>query len=243
METIGKTLLALATSKVQRNGCDADIRRRRRLPRTMKRRAAATAMGAAVLVATGAASGTVPTSASQSRLVDRTLFCRPAEEGAPDSIRIMRLAANPRSPSLPPNLRVYDRGVGDSIIGAELSTGPEAPGSRGSLSLRLTPRCSTSRLRVALSHKGLARVTARVLADHTCNVPAAVLIRIRAVFKRPTELVTDPSSPLLFARGTIATGHLAITAVRGRKPIALASVTHRTGTARLFLDSRRCYGD
>jgi hypothetical protein len=203
-------------------------------------------MGAAALVAlaAGTSRGAGPASTPQSRVIDRTLFCRPAEEGTPDTIRIMRLVAEPRSPSLPPNLRLYDRGVGDSIVGAELFTGPERPGSRfGSLSLRLTPRCSTRRLRVPLSHKGLARVTARVLADHTCNVPARVLIRIRAVFKRPTDLVTDPGSPRLFARGTIATGYLAITTVRGRKPIALASVTHRTGKARLFLDPGRCYTD
>jgi hypothetical protein len=185
-----------------------------------------------------------PASKSQSRVIDQTLFCRPAEEGTPNAIRIMSLSANPQSQSFPPSLRVYDRGAGDSIVGAELSTGPEARGSRfGSLSLRLTPRCSTSRLRVALSNKGLATVTARVLADHTCNVPTAVFIRIRAVFKRPTVLVTDASSPLLFARGTIETGYLAITTVRGRKPIVLASVMHRTGKARLFLDSRRCYTD
>jgi hypothetical protein len=212
----------------------------------MNRRAAATAMGAAALVAlaTGAARGAVPASASQSRVIDRTLLCRPAVEGAPDTIRVMSLSANPRSQSFAPSLRVYDRGVGDSIVGAELSTGPRGTGSSGGLSLRLTPRCSMSRIRVTLSSKGLARVTPRVLADHTCNMPATVLIRIRAVFRRPADLFTDPRSPsLLFARGTVETGYLAITTVRGRKPIALASVTHHTGKARLFLDSRRCYAD
>lgn len=75
-------------------------------------------------------------------------------------------------------------------------------------------------------------------------MPAAVLVRIRAVFRRPAALFLDLRSPsLLVAKGTIEKGYLVVTTIRGRKPIAFASVTRRTGKARLFLDSRRCYDD
>jgi hypothetical protein len=52
----------------------------------MKRRAAATAIAAAALVAVVAttARSAVPASASQSRVIDRTLLCRPLAESAPD---------------------------------------------------------------------------------------------------------------------------------------------------------------
>jgi hypothetical protein len=211
---------------------------------SMKRRAAATAIGAALLVGVAASTtrGAVPASASQSRVIDRTLLCRPAEEGAPDTIRIMKLWAYPRSHSFPPNLTASDRGVGDSQVLIVMSTGPGGGQFSGSLSLTRTPRCSMSRLRVALSSRGLEGGTTRGFDEHVCNVPATVLVRIRAVFRRPAALSSDRLRPsLLFARGTIETGYLAITTVRGRKPIAFASVTHATGKARLFLESRRCY--
>ncbi len=68
-----------------------------------------------------------------------------------------------------------------------------------------------------------------------------VLMRIRAEFRRPTTFTRDRETPWLRrARGRIATAQLAITTLRGRKPIAFASVDGATGKARIFVAPARC---
>jgi hypothetical protein len=42
------------------------------------------------------------------------------------------------------------------------------------------------------------------------------------------------------ARGTIATGSLAVATMPGRKPIFFASATHAAGTAEAFVAPSRC---
>jgi hypothetical protein len=77
--------------------------------------------------------------------------------------------------------------------------------------------------------------------SYQCDVPTRVLIRVRADFKRPTGFSRDPLSPsLIFARGQIATGYLAIATLRGRKPLAFASVNDATGRARLLVAPSDC---
>ena len=67
-------------------------------------------------------------------------------------------------------------------------------------------------------------------------------MRVRANFKRPTGFARDPryTASLIFAKGQIARGYLAVTTLRGRKPIAFASVNDATGTARLFVAPSDC---
>jgi hypothetical protein len=77
--------------------------------------------------------------------------------------------------------------------------------------------------------------------SYSCDVPASVLIRVRAVFMRPTGLSPDPRAPWqAVARGTIATGSLAVATMPGRKPIFFASATHAAGTAEAFVAPSRC---
>ena len=67
-------------------------------------------------------------------------------------------------------------------------------------------------------------------------------MRVRADFKRPNGFARDPgyAASLIFAKGQIATGYLAITTLRGREPVAFASANDATGKARLFVAPSRC---
>jgi hypothetical protein len=212
---------------------------------------AASAIGAVALVAlaTGTARGAAPDSASQSRVIDRTLLCRPAEEGGPDVIRIVRLSDHRRNQAFPPRFLMQDQGDRESQIWLAISTGPGTAFPTGGLWLSRTTRCTTSRLRLPPTSKGLKGAPTGTYDSHVCNVPPTVFIRIRAVFRRPAALAPDPKPDpnlpaFLIAKGTIENGYLAITTTaRERRSIAFASVTHATGKARLFLDPRRCYPD
>jgi hypothetical protein len=80
--------------------------------------------------------------------------------------------------------------------------------------------------------------------NYKCDVPATVLIRIRASFARPTRFVRDARFPSTdVARGQISTGYLAVTTLRGRRPIVFASVNDASGKARLFVAPSRCRAD
>jgi hypothetical protein len=67
-------------------------------------------------------------------------------------------------------------------------------------------------------------------------------MRVRANFKRPTGFARDQrfTPSLIFAKGPIATGYLAIATANGRKPLAFASVNDASGKARLFVAPSRC---
>jgi hypothetical protein len=105
-----------------------------------------------------------------------------------------------------------------------------------------TRRCANTRLHIALASRGLkAAATDGFSTDYRCDVPAKVVIRVRAVFKRPVVFRVDPRYPdLEEARGNIANGHIAVTTLRGRRPIVFASVHHTTGNARLFVAPSGC---
>jgi hypothetical protein len=77
--------------------------------------------------------------------------------------------------------------------------------------------------------------------SYRCDVPSRILLRVRAEFQRPAGFVQDPGTPAaILARGQIATSYLAITTLRGRKPVAFASVNDATGKARIFTARSRC---
>jgi hypothetical protein len=65
---------------------------------------------------------------------------------------------------------------------------------------------------------------------------------VRANFKRATGFARDPgfAPSLTLAKGPIVTGYLAVTTLRGRKPLAFGSVNAASGKARLFVASSRC---
>ena len=125
---------------------------------------------------------------------------------------------------------------------ASVSTGPYGRQATGSVVLN-QEECAETTLRVPLSARGLRGGPAEPRPiSYQCDVPTKVLLRVRADFKRPTGFSRDPlSSPsLIFAKGQIATAYLAITTLRGRKPLVFASVNDTTGKARLFVAPSRC---
>jgi hypothetical protein len=127
-------------------------------------------------------------------------------------------------------------------VRASVSTGPHGRQVSGSVVLN-QEQCAPTTLRIPLSARGLRGGPAEPRPiPYQCDVPTKVLMRVRADFKRPTGFARDPlSSPaLIFAKGPIATAYLAITTLRGRKPVAFASVNDTTGKARLFVDPTRC---
>jgi hypothetical protein len=125
-----------------------------------------------------------------------------------------------------------------------MRTGPVGSAPTGELSLSRT-RCRSTKLRVALSGRGLEGGPAEQFgSSYRCDIPAMILLRVRAVFTRPTRLVRSARSPdYLVAKGNITSGSLAVTTLRGRKPIVFASVHDKSGEARIFVAPSRCRED
>jgi hypothetical protein len=176
-----------------------------------------------------------------SRIVDRTVVCQMPGEGFPDSTRFMSVAAmrgNRRSGAFP----LMNVGNGPSgQLRALVTTGPVGRYRTGSVVLNRT-ECATTDLRIPLTAKGLRGGLVKPhSASYRCDVPVRVLIRVRAEFTRPTGFTSDPQSPFaIFARGRIMTAYLAVTTVRGRKPLAFMSVHDATGRARVFISPSSC---
>lgn len=186
----------------------------------------------AALVVFGALVGAPVAGSAESatRVIDHTAVCQMPGEGFPDVTRFMTVSAVTR----PPWISVSN---GPSYeVRASMRTGPGGRKPTGSLALNRT-QCAPAIHRVRLSTRGL-RQGGR---SQRCDVPSAVLVRVRATFTRPTGFLRDPLTPsVVRARGTITTGYLAVATLRGRKPVAFASVNDATGKARLFVAPSRC---
>lgn len=195
--------------------------------------AASVAIGAALATASGGGAG------STTSVIDLTFMCQMPAEGFPDSTRFMAVAA------------LRDRRHGSPIISA--SNGPSlelramvVTGASGRLTTGAVvvnqERCTETSFRVPLSVDGLQRARSGARNTYRCAIPATVLMRVRAAFKRPTGFARDQrfAPSLILAKGPIATGALAIATVRGRRPLAFGSVNDARGDARLFIASSRC---
>jgi len=194
------------------------------------------AVAIAALVAASPGAGTE----SATRIIDRTLICPMVGVGYPESIRVLYVSAAGFQPAheYAPRTSLRNGGGGGPEVGAGVQTGP-GPGHSGLAWVNRTG-CATTKLRVSLSSKGL-KAGATERAEYGCDVPAKVVIRVRAVFERSTAFTVDPRIPhYTFARGDIATGYVAVATVRGRKPIFFGSVHDATGRARLFVAPSRC---
>jgi hypothetical protein len=141
-----------------------------------------------------------------------------------------------------PEISVSNGGTAPGAgVDAGVRTGPASGHHTGALWFTRT-RCQRTKIRVPLSSRGLRGGPAGPSGEGwRCDAPAVVLIRVRAVFKRPTALSRDARAPWLsVARGPITTGAVAITTLRGRKPMFFASVNDATGEARAFVAPSRC---
>lgn len=189
------------------------------------------------------ASATGSSAEAATRIIDRTVVCRMTGIGFPDPIRSISVGASARSKGLdlPPFVSARNGPSGEAGVSAGLQTGP-GPSHRTGYVLLSRVACRSTKLRVPLSSRGL--VGGSTEADrksYSCDVPASVLIRVRAVFTRPTRFSPDPRSPWQFvARGKIATGSLAVATMPGRKPLFFGTATHAAGTAEAFVAPSRC---
>jgi hypothetical protein len=183
---------------------------------------------------------------SASRIIDRTVVCKMAGTGFPDTVRLITASATPRLPDTDasPTAGVTNGDeTGGPLVGAGVRTGRAAVGTGSTtgearISDESGGRCSRTRIRVPLSGKGLRGGPAGEIGNaYKCNVPAKVLIRVRAVFKRSTSFRPDARFNQVVARGDISVGYLAVATVRGRRPLAFISLHDASGTARIFAAS------
>lgn len=197
-------------------------------------------------VASVAAAGTLlaPATASSAerafRIIDRTLLCTPAGQRTSMTVGATpRLAGYDTAPATS-----LSNGAATSSAGVSVGVRTRRTSAHRTGAVWLTPRrCQRTKLRVAFSSKGLdgGRSTRPTGEYYRCNAPPTVLVRIRAVFARPTTFASDPRAPFLsVAKGRIRAASLAIATLRGRKPLFFASVQDATGRARVFVARPGC---
>ena len=168
---------------------------------------------------------------SASRIIDRTLVCPMTGVGYPDPARFLDAQAFPRLGDSSPHAGVFGR----PEVRASFKTGPDFRRGTGSVALQ---GCTSSRLRLRLSSRGLSGGSTRLGARYTCEVSARILIRVRAVFRRPVRLRRQQET--LIATGRIATAYLAVATLPGPKPLAFVSLNDATGKAQIFVARSTC---
>jgi hypothetical protein len=192
----------------------------------------------------------VATAASPWRIIDRTLVCRMSGIGYPDAVRFMHVGANQYQPATDssPSINVGNGTPAVPGASASVRTGSAGDGSQtttGELALTraATKQCATTRLRIPLSSRRLrAAPSDRFSTDYRCDVPARVLIRVRAVFKRPTVFSVNPRYPdVEAAKGGIINGYIAVATLQARKALVFASVNDASRKARLFVARSECF--
>jgi len=204
--------------------------------------ATATAIAVALSVPTGSGAQ------SAMRIVDRTIVCSMLGVGSPDTVRFMTASATPFQPAneAAPLLAVGNSGGSTgSGVGVVVRTRPDGGNRTGEISVPRTKgtRCLPTKLRVPLSSRGLESggPTEPFGASYSCEVPEKVLIRVRAVFERPTFFSVDPRfRNQTIAKGRVTAATVAVSTVRGLRPVLLGSVSNATGKASMFVARSRC---
>lgn len=201
-------------------------------------------MALALTAATALLIAPAATSAnSASRIIDRTVVCKTTGMGFPDAVRLLTASATPRIPasnSTPTASVTNGDESGGPLVGAGLRTGRAPVGSASTtgearVSDEAGRRCTRTGVRIPLTSKELRGGPVGEIGNaYKCTVPAKVIIRVRAVFKRPTSFRLDARFNQAVAPGDITVGYVAVATLRGRKPIAFASVHGASGTARIF---------
>jgi hypothetical protein len=146
-----------------------------------------------------------------------------------------------------PHISASNGTFGYPGAGVGMRTGPagrenETPTGELGMTRTQTGICANTRLRIPLSSRGLeGGPTGPDRKWYRCGVPAKVVMRVRAIFERPTAFRANPRfRDTEQAKGEIATGYIVVTTLRGRKPLAFMSVHHATGKARIFVSRPGC---
>ena len=173
---------------------------------------------------------------SAARIIDRTLICETGQSGAVHQVGLWTNSAI--------------RGESASARGAvaEIRTNLQ-PTWRlawvGETSVELSPACKPTKTRVRLTGRGLSGGDAASIYEdqYDCWTPRNVLIRLRAVFRSPVTLRRGSpyGFPILFARGKVREGYLAIQTKSGKR-ILFSKVVAATGKAHAFT-SDDCFPD
>jgi hypothetical protein len=183
-----------------------------------------------------------------SRIIDRTLVCRMSGIGYPDTVRFMGVGARQYEPAPESSWSIHAANGSPAVPGAGAyvrtgSAGRESqiPTGQVSLTRPASGRCARTRLHIPLSSRGLkAAPRERFDIGYRCDVPAKVVIRVRAMFARPAVFAVDPRDrDVEEAKGDITTGYIAVRTLRGHRPIAFASV-RAAAEARVYVAPSHC---
>jgi hypothetical protein len=188
-------------------------------------------LGAATAISALLAAPTGSSSVQASRIIDRTLVCPMSGVGYPDPVRVLEIQARPRLGDRSPEAAVYHL----PDVHASARTGPHGDQGTGAVVLK---GCAASTLRLRLSRRGLKGGPTALGERQRCEVPARILVRLRAVFSRPVILRRERG--YVIATGKIATAYLGVATLPNRKPLAFASITDAPGNARIFAASSAC---
>jgi hypothetical protein len=178
-----------------------------------------------------------------SRIVDRTSVCTPIAYGGIGDLDVF---ANP-----PEDLN-FDRPISAYLIvrtgGSRPDTNlvlvrrrsqvrypgltdPQAVGGPGGVFAH-SQRCASTRVRVALSSKGLPGPPIRFEKDVDCPVRGRVLVRVRAVLQAPAEW-RRAERPYVGARQSVAGASVAVRSQRTGAPIAFMQLD-KAGNSKLW---------
>jgi hypothetical protein len=212
----------------------------------MKTLGIALAIGAIALVGVGNAGG----GESASRVLDRTFSCAVRGVGSPETVRHLSVYGEPRIARYAPWAHVASTDGDPSSLGevpandslgAGFRTGRTQHWGAGAAWLNVAT-CKATQARAPLASKGLrGGPIAQFGASHQCDVPARVLLRVRAVFRSPATLRPDRRARYyLKANGRMASGEVVVRAVNGQ-PIVYASVDDRSGRTTILTSPSRCF--
>ncbi len=194
---------------------------------------------ASVLVAAGAGSS------APSRIVDRTLVCKPVAYGGVSDVDLM--AGPPLTTrfgfhsahlivrtgtTLPNEDLVFVRAQQQPRLGGS----PPFPGPAGAYAH--ASRCAPSRATVQLSSAGLPGPPAQFAADRTCSIRGRIVVRVRATLAAPAEWRRSYEPFLVGARGRVEQASLVVRGARSGTLLAYMTVD-RTGKTK-FWSSTRC---
>jgi hypothetical protein len=166
------------------------------------------------------------------RLVDRTFLCPTVTQGGIRMVTIRASNASGEGAAHQEASVSVSTGHSTSLVSAT-TTGISLQGGN----------CTTAPGRAPLGTAGLAaRSPGLSGAEFECEAPRRALIRVRAVFRAPTSVESNPASGAasLSAQGEISSASVAVQTPGGRR-LALASVSG-SGRARLFT-ARGCVED
>ena len=195
-------------------------------------RSAAAIAIAALLVAGAATAG-----GSASKIVEQTLVCNvPSQPAFPDPLRTMTMSATPKRKNWSASIGAFTLGSENGEdISVGLTTGPVPRTPLGYLAWSRPPRCTGTTRSVPFSSAGLQGGPAPFgNKQYKCDVPAKVVIHVRAVFTKAVTVTSDARVPSqLFAKGNISTGQLVVATLKGKR-LGYASADGATGKVNIF---------